>query len=168
MLFTTNKKPDALMNTTCLDDCCRILEDKMEYSTDQLLVLLVRTQHLSRSVSMTLAFRNPKDSLPLSIIIQSFQHEIRQLRKTIPEHLIECSQFIVPGVGLISDILLIIGKQYRYAENSAIHCRNPFVRDRAQRRSIRWSDPDGPSGTTVGMPERNKIHARSPLREEEV
>lgn len=103
MLFTTNKKPDALMNTTYLDDWCRVLEDEMEYPTDQLLVLLVRTQHLSRSVSMTLAFRNSKDSLPLSIIIQSFQHEIRQLRQTIPEHLVNCSQFIVPVIFLGSD-----------------------------------------------------------------
>lgn len=103
MLFTTNKKPDALMNTTYLDDCCRVLEDEMEYPTDQLLVLLVRTQHLSRSVSMTLAFRNPKDSLPLSIIVQSFQHEISQLRQTIPEYLNDCSQFLVPVLLAVSD-----------------------------------------------------------------
>lgn len=104
MLFTTNKKPDALMNTTYLDDCCHALEKQMEYPTDQLVVLLVRTQHLSRSVSMTLSFRNPKDSLPLPIIIQSFQHEIRQLRETIPEHLNDCSQYTTPKARPTRDI----------------------------------------------------------------
>lgn len=94
MVFTTNKKPDAFMNTTYLDYCCRILEERMEYPTDALVVLLVRTQQLSQSISMTLAFRNTKDSLPLSLIVQSFQHEIRQLRNTIPESLSDCGQSV--------------------------------------------------------------------------
>lgn len=87
MIFTTNKKPDAFMNTTYLDHCCRILEEQMEYPSDRLVVLLVRTQQLSQSVSMTIAFRNNRDSLPLSLAIQSFQHEIRQLRSTVPDSL---------------------------------------------------------------------------------
>lgn len=85
MIFTTNKKPDAFMNTSYLAHCCRILEEKMEYSTDNLAVALVRTQQLAQSISTTLAFR--KNSLPLTIMITSFQHEIDQLRTTIPEAL---------------------------------------------------------------------------------
>lgn len=94
MVFTTNKKPDAFMNTTYLDHCCQVLEERMEYPTDQLVVLLVRTQQLSQSISMTLAFRNPKDNLPLCLVIQSFEHEIRKLRNTTPENLVDCSQSV--------------------------------------------------------------------------
>lgn len=81
MVFTTNKKHDAFMNTSYLTHCCRTLEDKMEYPSDQLAVLLVRTQQISQSISMTLAFRN--NNLPMTIIVQSFQHEIDQLRASI-------------------------------------------------------------------------------------
>lgn len=81
MVFTTNKKHDAFMNTSYLAHCCRILEEKMEYPGDQLVVLLVRTQQISQSISMTLAFCN--NSLPLTIIVKSFQHEIDQLRASI-------------------------------------------------------------------------------------
>lgn len=108
MVFTTNKKPDAFMNTTYLDHCCRILEERMEYPTDQLVVLLVRTQQLSQSISMTLAFRNNKDSLPLSLLVQSFQHEIRQLRCTVPENLGDCGQFVsMASFGFICQPLTI-------------------------------------------------------------
>lgn len=81
MVFTTNKKHDAFMNTSYLSHCCQILEEKMEYPSDQLVVLLVRTQQISQSISMTLAFRN--NSLPLTIIVKSFQHEIDQLRASV-------------------------------------------------------------------------------------
>lgn len=93
MVFTTNKKPDAFMNTTYLDHCCRVLEERMEYESDQLVVLLVRTQQLSQSISMTLAFRNNQDSVPLPLIVKSFQHEIRQLRSTVPEYLEDNGQY---------------------------------------------------------------------------
>lgn len=82
-IFTTNKKPDAFMNTSYLESCCRVIEEKMEYPTDELIAYLIRTQQLSQSISMTLAFRNT--SLPLSMIIKSFQEQIGQLRASIPE-----------------------------------------------------------------------------------
>lgn len=50
----------------------------MEYPGDQLVVLLVRTQQIAQSICMALAFRN--NSLPLTIIVKSFEHEIDQLR----------------------------------------------------------------------------------------
>lgn len=107
MVFTTNKKPDAFMNTTYLDHCCRILEEKMEYPTDQLVVLLVRTQQLSQSISMTLAFRNNRDSLPLPLIIQSFQHEIRQLRNKIPANFHESGQSVTIATDVFSSMLTL-------------------------------------------------------------
>ncbi|KAJ0107627.1 hypothetical protein J7T55_007818 [Diaporthe amygdali] len=83
MIFTTNKKPDAFMNTSYLESCCRVIEEKMEYPTDELIAYLIRTQQLSQSISMTLAFRNT--SLPLSMIIKSFREQIGQLRASIPD-----------------------------------------------------------------------------------
>lgn len=94
MIFTTAKKPDAFMNTTYLDHCCRALEEQMEYPSDQLVVLMVRTQQIAQSISMTLAFRNNRDSLPLPLVVQSFQHQVRQLRNTVPENLRENCQSI--------------------------------------------------------------------------
>ncbi|KAI3395280.1 hypothetical protein diail_1478 [Diaporthe ilicicola] len=69
--------------TIYLESCCRVIEEKMEYPTDELIAFLIRTQQLSQSISMTLAFRNT--SLPLSMIIKSFQEQIGQLRASIPE-----------------------------------------------------------------------------------
>ncbi|POS71250.1 hypothetical protein DHEL01_v210357 [Diaporthe helianthi] len=83
MIFTTNKKPDAFMNTSYLESCCRVIEEKMEYPTDEFIAYLIRTQQLSQSISMTLAFRNA--SLPLTMIIKGFQEQIAQLRASIPE-----------------------------------------------------------------------------------
>lgn len=71
------------MNTSYLEWCCRVIEEKMEYPTDEFIAYLIRTQQLSQSISMTLAFRNT--SLPLSMIIKSFQEQIGQLRASIPE-----------------------------------------------------------------------------------
>jgi hypothetical protein len=82
-IFTTNKKPDAFMNTSYLESCCQVIEEKMEYPTDEFIAYLIRTQQLSQSISMTLAFRNT--SLPLSMIIKSFQEKIAQLRASVPE-----------------------------------------------------------------------------------
>lgn len=81
MVFTTNKKHDAFMNTSYLAHCCQILEEQREYPSDQLVVFLVRTQQLWQSISTTLASRT--NSLPLTIIVKSFQHEIDQLRASV-------------------------------------------------------------------------------------
>lgn len=79
------------MNTSYLESCCRVIEEKMEYPTDELIAFLIRTQRLSQSISMTLAFRNT--SLPLSMIIKSFQEQVGQLRASIPERVKKHSQF---------------------------------------------------------------------------
>lgn len=71
------------MNTSYLESCCRVIEEKMEYPTDELIAYLIRTQQLSQSISMTLAFRNTR--LPLSMIIKSFREQIGQLRASIPD-----------------------------------------------------------------------------------
>ena len=87
LVFTTNKKPDAFMNTSYLEACCRVIEGRMEVSTDELLIYLVKIQQLAQSISMTLAFRNNSSlqvDLPLTIIIKSFQQQLESFRGSLP------------------------------------------------------------------------------------
>lgn len=71
------------MNTSHLDQCCRILEEEMEFPTDKVAVLLVRIQRLAQSISQALTSRNNLDRIALSMTVQSFEHEIQQLRASI-------------------------------------------------------------------------------------
>ncbi|OIW33841.1 hypothetical protein CONLIGDRAFT_570391 [Coniochaeta ligniaria NRRL 30616] len=92
VIFTTNKKPDALMNTSYLEACCRILESRMEYQTDELLVWLIRAQQLSQSISLALTFRanttlHQTSDLPMTLIIKSFQQQILTFRESLPPHI---------------------------------------------------------------------------------
>jgi hypothetical protein len=80
------------MNTSYLEDCCRILETRMEYQTDELLVWLVRSQQLSQSISLTLAFRTnaalrQTSDLPMSLIIKSFQQQLATFKESVPPHI---------------------------------------------------------------------------------
>ncbi|KAK0621380.1 hypothetical protein B0T17DRAFT_493895 [Bombardia bombarda] len=92
--FTTNKKPDALMNTSYLEACCFVLESKMEYPTDEILVWLVRAQQLTQQISWTLALRSyslqPATSHgnpPLMIVVSKFREQLKTFRQTLPPHL---------------------------------------------------------------------------------
>ncbi|KAB5570063.1 hypothetical protein GE09DRAFT_957073, partial [Coniochaeta sp. 2T2.1] len=90
VIFTTNKKPDCLMNTAYLDFCCRILEARMECPNDDLLVWLVRVQQLAQSISLTLAFRaNPSvpQTLPMNLIMKSLQQQLEAFKQSVPAHM---------------------------------------------------------------------------------
>ncbi|KAK4456185.1 hypothetical protein QBC34DRAFT_287132 [Podospora aff. communis PSN243] len=90
VIFTTNKKPDGLMGTTYLEECCRTLESRMEYPTDGILVWLVRAQQLSQSICLALAFHNAGVSVfigqtePLQSVIERFEQQIETFRHSIP------------------------------------------------------------------------------------
>lgn len=109
MIFTTNKKPDAFMNTSYLESCCQVIEEKMEYPTDEFIAYLIRTQQLSQSISMTLAFRNT--SLPLSMIIKSFQEKIAQLRASVPESVLRKHAAIKTQLHIAEILLYEVGIQ---------------------------------------------------------
>lgn len=85
-VFTTNKKPDGLMGTTYLEECCSTLETRMEYPTDGLLVWLVRAQQLSQSICLALAFRNAGvlGQEPLASVIGRFEQQIQAYRDRVP------------------------------------------------------------------------------------
>jgi len=75
------------MGTTYLEECCRTLEDTMEYPTDRILVWLVRAQQLSQSICLSIAFRNAGvlgQSEPLPSVIERFEQQIQAFRRSIP------------------------------------------------------------------------------------
>jgi hypothetical protein len=91
--FTTNKRPDALMNnmnTWYLATCCRALHNQMEYPTDELVVHLVRTQQMSQSVSQALARRRvASDGNQPSprALIQGLRERIQKFAAAVPPHI---------------------------------------------------------------------------------
>ncbi|GAB1320540.1 Transcription factor domain-containing protein [Madurella fahalii] len=88
--FTTNKKPDGLMNTSYLTTCCRALHSQMEYPTDELLVHLVRAQQLSQSISQGHARRNatPRENqVPEAAFVQGLRDRIRAFAVGLPPHI---------------------------------------------------------------------------------
>jgi len=88
-VFTTNKKPDAFMNTSYLEACCEIIEKHMEYPSDELLLHLVKIQMLSQSISMNFSFRGTglQMDLPVGMIVRSFQQQIESYKTMLPQHL---------------------------------------------------------------------------------
>ncbi|GAB0133223.1 hypothetical protein EsDP_00001635 [Epichloe bromicola] len=90
VVFTTNKKTDVLMNTTQLDYCCKVIEATMEYPSDEYLIKLVKIQQLAQTISMTMAADGvaPPMSLPLVMVVQSFQDQLDTFRASLPPHLI--------------------------------------------------------------------------------
>ncbi|KAH8880399.1 hypothetical protein GQ53DRAFT_669908 [Thozetella sp. PMI_491] len=107
VIFTTNKKPDALMNTSYLEACCRVLESKMEYPTDELLIHLVRAQQLTQSISMALSLRSyavTAIDIPLSIVVKSFKQQLETFRTSLPPHISENAS--LRGHLSIAEILL--------------------------------------------------------------
>ncbi|KAM4060178.1 tRNA processing endoribonuclease [Hirsutella rhossiliensis] len=90
LIFTTNKRNDVLMNTTQLDSYCKIIETTNEYPSDEYLIKLIRIQQLAQTISLTMAFDPATPaamSLPLPMVIESFQDQLDTFRVTLPTHL---------------------------------------------------------------------------------
>ncbi|PTB81173.1 hypothetical protein M440DRAFT_1345745 [Trichoderma longibrachiatum ATCC 18648] len=90
IVFNTNKKADAFMNTSQLDAFCNLLSSPGEYPSDMYLVKLVRIQMLSQSISMAMTFdpaQPPPMQLPLTMVVQDFQAQIEAYRASLPPHL---------------------------------------------------------------------------------
>jgi len=106
------------MNTSYLDACCRTLETRMEYPSDELLVWLVRTQQQAQSISLTLAFRasatlQQTSNLPISLIIKSLQQQLSAFKDSMPSHMKTNPSLI--GHQYVAEILLYeIGLQENF------------------------------------------------------
>lgn len=99
-VFTTNKKPDVLMNTNQLDYCLKVIEATMEYPSDEYLIQLVKIQQLAQTISMTMAGNGmaPPMSLPLIMVIQSFQDQLDTFRASIPPRLAHSCMYYVKSI----------------------------------------------------------------------
>ncbi|KAG6320626.1 hypothetical protein E4U22_003065 [Claviceps purpurea] len=89
IVFTTNKKPDVFMNTTQLDYCSKVIQATMEYPSDEYLIQLIKVQQLSQNISTAMVGNGmaPAMSLPLVMVIQTFQDELDTFRASLPPHL---------------------------------------------------------------------------------
>ncbi|KAF9871639.1 hypothetical protein CkaCkLH20_10837 [Colletotrichum karsti] len=90
LVFTTNKRPDAFMNTTYLESCCRQIQDNAQYPSDELLAQLFKIQQLAQTISLTLGAESTSFQslqLPLTMVVQSFQQQLDIFKTSIPAHL---------------------------------------------------------------------------------
>ncbi|EEU46134.1 uncharacterized protein NECHADRAFT_92898 [Fusarium vanettenii 77-13-4] len=75
LVFTANKRPDVLMNTSSLETCCKALEANMQYPSDEYL-----------SISLTMTVENIGQhamKLPLTMVVRSFQDQLDQYRNSL-------------------------------------------------------------------------------------
>ncbi|KAL7909577.1 hypothetical protein GGI35DRAFT_450273 [Trichoderma velutinum] len=92
VIFNTNKKADAFMNTSQLDNFCNMLTSPGEYPSDIYLAKIVKIQMLSQSISMAMTFDPAQPQpmqLPLTMVIQTFQEQIDAYRASLPPHLVD-------------------------------------------------------------------------------
>ncbi|OAA69434.1 Zn(2)-C6 fungal-type DNA-binding domain protein [Cordyceps fumosorosea ARSEF 2679] len=104
-VFATNKKTDVFMNTSHVELCLKTLESAAEYPSDVFLVKLVKSQQIAQNVALTMSF-DPSHpmQLPIPVMVQTFQEQIKNFRETLPKHLEKD-----PSLGghlLISEVLL--------------------------------------------------------------
>lgn len=95
-VFNTNKKVDAFMNTSQLNNYCNLLTSPGEYHSDLYLARLVKIQMLSQSISMAMLYdpaQQQQMQLPLTMVIQTFQEQIDAYRSSLPPHLLDNSKF---------------------------------------------------------------------------
>ncbi|KAK6210260.1 trna processing endoribonuclease [Colletotrichum tabaci] len=111
LVFTTNKRPDAFMNATHLESCCRQIEEVAEYPSDVLLVQLFKIQHLAQTISLTLGAESTSFQslqLPLTMVVQSFQQQLDIFKTSIPDHL-KNNLGLLTHVGIAEVLLYEIG-----------------------------------------------------------
>ncbi|PTB64338.1 hypothetical protein BBK36DRAFT_1136075 [Trichoderma citrinoviride] len=92
IVFNTNKKADAFMNTSQLDAFCNLLSSPGEYPSDLYLVKLVKIQMLSQSIAMATTFdpaQPPPMQLPLTMVVHDFQEQIEAYKASLPPHLVD-------------------------------------------------------------------------------
>ncbi|RFU79981.1 trna processing endoribonuclease trz1 [Trichoderma arundinaceum] len=96
IVFNTNKKADAFMNTSQLDSYCNILTSAGEYPSDAYLVKLIKIQMLSQSISMAMTFDPAQQrpmQLPLTMVVQTFQNQIDSYRASLPPDLADNGKY---------------------------------------------------------------------------
>jgi len=89
------------MNTIQLNYCLKAIEATMECPSDEYLIQLVKIQQLAQTISMTMADNGmaPPMSLPLVMVIQSFQDQLDTFRASLPPHLVRNCMYCIKYLG---------------------------------------------------------------------
>jgi hypothetical protein len=99
------------MPTSYLDSICKVIENRMEYTTDELLVRMVRIQQLAQSISLTLTSDNANlqnMQLPLMMVVQSFQQQLDAYKASLPANLQgNGKHLLIPHFSLVRREVLI-------------------------------------------------------------
>ncbi|XWW96968.1 hypothetical protein V2A60_004948 [Cordyceps javanica] len=111
IVFATNKKTDVFMNTSHVDLCLKTLENAAEYPSDVFLIKLVKSQQIAQSIALTMSFDPSQPmQLPIPVMVQTFQEQIKTFRDTLPKHLEDdpalCGHLLISEI-LLTDIALL-------------------------------------------------------------
>ncbi|KGQ12688.1 hypothetical protein BBAD15_g1564 [Beauveria bassiana D1-5] len=108
IVFATNKKTDVFMNTSHVELCLKTLENAAEYPSDVFLVKLVKSQQIAQNIALAMSFDPSQPmQLPIPVLVQSFQDQIKSFRDTLPKHLQDDPPLAsLGGHLLISEVLL--------------------------------------------------------------
>ncbi|KAH6624905.1 hypothetical protein B0J18DRAFT_194851 [Chaetomium sp. MPI-SDFR-AT-0129] len=121
LTFTTNKRPDSLMNNinlSYLTTCCHVLLTRMEHPTDELVVHLVRAQRLLQSISQGFARRKAmlKESrVPQTAFVAALKERVRGFAAALPAHV--KGNVSLEGHFLVAEILI-----YENSLEELSHC----------------------------------------------
>ncbi|KAM7199817.1 hypothetical protein V8F33_004221 [Rhypophila sp. PSN 637] len=107
--FAANKRPDALMNTSCAELCCEIIEKLNKVPSDVFLVWLVRAQQLIQAIVWRLALcqstaLQQPSHMPLTAVIRDFAQQIEVFRQSVPAHIAQNPTLI--GHMYVAEMLL--------------------------------------------------------------
>lgn len=84
---------ESMRYTKYMQECLTTLESEEEYSTDVMLVFLVRIQHLTERISQLNSPDSPTEEVvgvptaPMSAYVSAFQAELDRIRIGLPTHL---------------------------------------------------------------------------------
>ncbi len=82
------------MNTSHVELCLKTLENAAEFPSDVFLIKLVKSQQIAQNIALTMSFDpNQPMQLPIPVMVQSFQEQIKNFRDTLPKHLEEDGEF---------------------------------------------------------------------------
>ncbi|KKP06111.1 hypothetical protein THAR02_01807 [Trichoderma harzianum] len=121
IVFNTNKKADAFINTSQLDNFCNMLTSPGEYPSDIYLAKLVKIQMLSQSISMAMTFDPTQPQpmqLPLTMVIQTFQEQIDAYRASLPTHLVDNGKFF----SFLFSFFFLTSPLLHHISNGTIQC----------------------------------------------
>lgn len=94
LVFAAHRRSDALMNTTYVDGCCHVLQEALEYPSDEFLVQLVRVQQLTQHICSAMNADVPYEpgQIPLAMMVHSLQAQLDSFQRNLPPHLVSARE----------------------------------------------------------------------------